>query len=262
MGTAERHAELWGARPRDWAEAQEGQVLPLYEAVLDAVGAASGVRLLDVGCGAGLASQLAAERGAEVSGFDATGPLLEVARERVPDGDFRVGDMESLPYDDDSFDVVVGFNSFQFAGDTAGALREAARVAVAGAPIAVATWGQVDQCEAAVVLRAQGSLLPPPPPGAPGPFALSEPGALEAFVEQAGLHAGESHDVECVWRYPDVETAMRGLKAAGPGTAAIREVGEERVDEVLREALAPFTDGDGGVTIRNVFRYQVATASA
>ncbi len=262
MGTAERNAALWGARPRDWAEVQEGQVRPLFEAVLDEVGIAEGTRLLDVGCGAGMACQIAAGRGAVVSGFDATEPLLEVARERVPGGDFQVGEMERLPYDDDSFDAVVGFNSFQFAADPGNALREARRVARPGAPVAVATWGRPEQCEATTVLEAQRVLMPPPPPGAPppGPFALSEPGALEGFVEQAGLRAGESRDVETVWRYPDVETAMRGLKSAGPGTAAIREVGEERVEEVLREALARFTGGDGAVTITNVFRYLVATA--
>lgn len=258
-GTAERNAALWGARPRDWAEVQEGQVRPLYEAVLDELRIGAGTRLLDVGCGAGMALQLAAERGARVSGFDATAPLLAVARERAPDGDFRVGDMESLPWDSGSFDAVVGFNSFQFAADPAVALGEAARVAVPGAPIAIATWGREDQCEARAVLQAQGTLLPPPPPGAPGPFALSQPGALDGFVERAGLRAGESRDVECVWRYPDVETAMRGLKAAGPATAAIREAGEERVDEVLRGALGPFTGDDGAVAIRNVFRYTVAS---
>jgi SAM-dependent methyltransferase len=260
MGSAERNAALWGARPRDWADVQEGQVRPLYDAVLDELRVGDGTRLLDVGCGAGMAAQLAAERGARVSGFDATEPLVEVARERVPEGDFRVGDMESLPYGDDSFDAVVGFNSFQFAADPGTALREAARVGVAGAPIAVATWGRADQCEARAILGAQGTLLPPPPPDAPGPFALSEPGALDRLLEQAALTASEPREVETVWRYPDVETAMRGLKGAGPATAAIRAVGEERLDEVLREALAPFTSEDGTVVLRNVFRYVVASA--
>jgi len=259
MGTAERNAALWGARPRDWAEVQEGQVRPLYDAVLDELRIGDGTRLLDVGCGAGLAAQLAAERGARVTGFDATEPLVRVARERVPEGDFRVGDMERLPYDDDSFDAVVGFNSFQFAADPAAALREAGRVAVPGARIAIATWGPEERCEARMVLRAQGELLPPPPPGAPGPFALSEPARLRELLESAGLRAGDPRDVECVWRYPDVETAMRGMKAAGPGTAAIRAAGEERVDEVLRGALEQFRQDDGTVTVRNVFRYSIAT---
>src|SRR4051795_1044657 len=99
-GTGAKQSDLWGARPRDWAEVQEIQVRPLYDAVFDAVEVDQYTRMLDVGCGAGLAAQLASERGARVAGFDATEPLLEVARERVPDADFRSGDMEELPFDD------------------------------------------------------------------------------------------------------------------------------------------------------------------
>jgi SAM-dependent methyltransferase len=262
-GTAARQSDLWGARPRDWAEVQEGQVRPLYDAVLDATRVDQYTRLLDVGCGAGMAAELAAERGAHVAGFDATEPLLEVARERVPDGDFRSGDMEELPFDDDAFTLVTGFNSFQFAGDPARALREAARVAEPGAPIAVGTWGRAEQCEAAVVLKASSELGPPPPPGrAPGPFALSEPGALEGFVEQAGLTAGDAVEVEAIWRYPDLDTALRGLTSAGPGTAAIRQSGEERVREALANALEPFGDGSGGYRLTNAFRYLIARSAS
>jgi SAM-dependent methyltransferase len=259
-GTAERQSALWGARPRDWAEIQEGQVRALYEAVLEETGVGSGTALLDVGCGAGMAAQMARKRGATVSGFDATEPLIEVARERVPDGDFRVGEMEQLPFDDDSFDVVVGFNSFQFAANPANALREAARVGKDGATIGVATWGRPEQCDLTSVLQSQSKLLPPPPPGAEGPFALSEPGRLEGFVEQAGLEPQKSEDVETVWRYPDLETILRGLTAAGPGTAAIRESGEERVRETLTAAVEPFRK-NGGYELRNVFRYLIARAA-
>lgn len=45
---------------------------PLYEAVFEQIGVDQGTELLDAGCGAGLAAQIAAGRGAIVSGFDAT----------------------------------------------------------------------------------------------------------------------------------------------------------------------------------------------
>src|ERR1700704_2251087 len=105
-GTAATQSDLWGARPRDWAEVQEIQVRPLYDAVFDATEVGHHTRMLAVGCGAGLGTQLARERGAPIAGCDATEPLLEVARERVPDGDFRSGDMEQLPFDDNSFSLV------------------------------------------------------------------------------------------------------------------------------------------------------------
>lgn len=66
--------------------------------------------MLEVGCGSGVFLRAAADRGARVSGLDASEALLEIARSRVPEADLRVGDMQFLPYGDDSFDVVAGFN--------------------------------------------------------------------------------------------------------------------------------------------------------
>ena len=63
MGTATINGELWGARAEPWSRIQEGQVLPLYEAVFEAVGLTTGTALLDAGCGSGLALQLATQTG-------------------------------------------------------------------------------------------------------------------------------------------------------------------------------------------------------
>ena len=61
-------------------------------------------RTLDVACGTGWLTQ---HLPGEISGLDASESMLEIARERVPDGDFRVGDALSLPFADDSFDRLV-----------------------------------------------------------------------------------------------------------------------------------------------------------
>jgi ubiquinone/menaquinone biosynthesis C-methylase UbiE len=169
---------------------QEGQMGPLFEAVLQKASLPAGASILDVGCGSGLFCQLAARQGSRVSGIDAARALLDIARERVPAGDFRAGEMEELPFEDREFDLVVGFNSFQFASSPVRALREAKRVARPGAAIAVAVFGTPQQTEAAAYLAALGSLLPYPPPGTNGPFALSFDGAIEALLAQAGLAAG------------------------------------------------------------------------
>jgi hypothetical protein len=60
-----------------------------------------------------MAALLASDRGAQVSGIDAAESLLTVARERVAAADFRLGDLQDLPFADGCFDVVTGFNSFQ-----------------------------------------------------------------------------------------------------------------------------------------------------
>src|ERR671937_2340012 len=168
-GSAQVQGELWGARARDWAEVQEPAQGGLYGPVLDAAGVGEGTRLLDAGCGSGVAAAIAHERGARVCGIDAALPLVEIARERVPGAVFQAGEIEELPYGDDGFDVVTGFNSFQYAADPVRALREARRVARPGGQIGIAVWGLPEETEALGFLKAMASLLPPPPPGAPGP---------------------------------------------------------------------------------------------
>jgi SAM-dependent methyltransferase len=258
--TGTRQRELWGERARDWVDVQEMQVTSLYEAALNAAGVEAGTRLLDVGCGAGGALGLAAERGADPAGLDATPQLLAIARDRLPGADLREGDIEELPWEDATFDVVTGFNSFQFAADPVSALTEARRVVRSGGPVVMATWGRPQDCEAAGYLQVVGSLMPPPPPGAEGPFALSEPGALEAVVTRAGLEVRDAEEVETIWIYPELESATRGLMSSGPVVAAIRYAGEERVREAVANYAAGYLTSDDSVRMRNVFRYVLASA--
>jgi SAM-dependent methyltransferase len=236
------------------------QVRALYERALDAADVTEGTRLLDVGCGAGGALGLAVQRGAATAGLDATPELLAIAAERVPDADLREGDLEELPWGDESFDVVTGFNSFQFAGDPLAALGEARRVARSGGSIVMATWGRPEDCEAAVYLQRAGALMPPPPPGAEGPFALSEPGKLEALVERAGLEVVGAEEVESVWSYADVDETVRGLGSAGPLVMAARHSGEEAVRQMIEGFARENADEGGAVRLRNVFRYILARA--
>jgi SAM-dependent methyltransferase len=175
---------------------------PVYEAVLERAGVKSSTRYLDVGCGAGMAAQIAAARGAQVSGIDAAEALLQIARWRTPGGNFRQSDLEELPFDDHSFDVVTGFNSFQYAGNPAVALGEAQRVTKPGGTVGIVTWGNPDGMEAASLVAAVRPLMPPPPPGAPGPFALSDESALRKFASDAGLKPVEVFDVDSPFVYP------------------------------------------------------------
>jgi SAM-dependent methyltransferase len=191
---------LWGARVKDWTEVQEPTARPLFDAILEATGTGRGTALLDVGCGAGLMCQLAAARGATVSGFDAAEPMITMARSRVPSGDFRIGDMESLPFADNSFDVVTGVNSFQYAANPVRALAEACRVVKTRGSVVIATWGRPEDCQAAAYLAALRPLMPPAPPGAPGPFALSNRAALEAVVREGGLQPAGFHEVFAPYR--------------------------------------------------------------
>jgi len=256
--TAAVNGPLWGSRARDWAEVQEGIARPAYEAVLERTGVAAGTRYLDIGCGSGMVAQMAAARGARVAGIDAAGALLEIARERTPEGDFRVGDLEALPFGDGAFDVVTGFNAFQFAGNPAQALAQARRVTRPGGAVVIMTWGDPAGMQAVALITALRTLLPPPPPGAPGPFALSDEAMLRQFATGAGLAPVEVFDVACTMAYPDLATGLRGLDSSGIATRAREVAGEAAVSRAHAEALAPFRQADGGYRIQASFRCLLA----
>lgn len=256
--TSEANGRLWGARARDWADVQEGQCAAAYHAVLAHAGVGPGTRHLDVGCGAGMAATLSASLGATVAGIDAAEPLLEIARERTPLGDFRQGDLEGLPFEDASFDLVTGFNAFQFAGDPILALREARRVTRPDGRVVVMTWAEPAGMDAASLVAALKPLLPPAPPGAPGPFALSDVTALRALVVAGGLTPRDVFDVDTHWYYRSEAAALRGLGSSGVATRAIEHSGAEAFIAAHRAALAPFRQPDDSFRLGARFRCLVA----
>jgi ubiquinone/menaquinone biosynthesis C-methylase UbiE len=253
---AQVQRELWGGDPEGWAQFAEAHNRPLFEAVLDATGVQSGTRVLDVGCGTGLTLVLAAERGAHVAGIDITEGLLDVARERLPAADLRVADMESLPFDDESFDVVLGVNSFQFACDPMRALDEAARVCSPSGAVAASLFAAPERSESTAVHHALSKLSPPEQDANHAPYALSEPGNLEAAMQAAGLTVEASGEVPLAWAYASMDDAVRGLMSSAGAARAIRSAGAERVRAVLVDAMTPFQDpATGAVTMKNTFRW-------
>jgi SAM-dependent methyltransferase len=257
-GTAQVQGELWGARADDWAAVHEHNMSPAYEAVLDLVHAGPGVSILEVGCGSGTALRMAADRGADVTALDAAPAFVEHARRRVPGADVRVGDLQFLPYEDGAFDVVLGFNSFQYAADVPAALGEARRVLRAGGRLGVMVWGPRDQCELAPHLAAVGALMPPPPAGAPGPFSCSQPGALQGLVEAEGFGVTVVGDAAAAFVYPDEATALRGLLSAGPCVKAMAHAGESAVRDAVLGSIAPYRRKDGSYAFDNVWRFAIA----
>src|SRR5215211_7301852 len=242
-GSAAHNGELWGARAHDWAVVEQQQ-LPTYEEAIRRVDVRPGDRVLDVGCGSGVFLRAAADRGAQVFGLDASEPLLEIAREVAPEADLRLGDMQALPYDDDSFDVVAGFNTFFFADDMVAALREAGRVAKPGGPVVIQVWGRPERCDLTPMKDAIRSFLPSPSDAPPMP-ALYEPGALEVLAADAGLRPDESFDVSWAYEFEDDESTGRAMGSACMPVDAARAAGEEPVHRAIVESLAPHRRGDG-----------------
>jgi SAM-dependent methyltransferase len=258
-GSAGRWGPLWGARPEDWA-LSEDQQLPTYEQALARVGLEPGRRVLDVGCGAGAFLRLVAGRGARPYGLDASEALIELARRRLPGADLRVGEMEALPHEDDTFDLVTGFNSFFFANRIGAALREAGRVAKPGAPVVIQVWGPHERRDLEAMMAIAHPYLPPRPADAPPEPEYWRPGVLEELAAGAGLTPGEAFDVTWAYEYPDGETLGRAMMAPA-GIAAL--VGPEREREVrsaIVEGLAPFRTREGGYRLQNDFHLLVAHA--
>ena len=201
---------------------------------------------------------MAAAQGALVSGIDATDALLKIARRRTRTGNFRVGDMEALPFADASFDFVTAFNSIQFAESPLNALRQARRMLKPEGILAIAIWGSPQQAEAAVCLKGLAALVPPAPANAPGPFSLSGPDVLDSLVSQSGFESYRKDEVDCLFSYPDLKTLAQGLLASGPGAAAKAEVGAVKARNALAAAAAPYKTASGGYEFRNRFRYMLA----
>ena len=266
-GSASSQSTLWNERARDWADVMEGWSgwgIPVYRHVLEHVTVDRGTSLLDVGCGAGRFSRIAADRGATVSGLDATASFVEIARERVPDGDFRVGEMEELPWADDSFDVVTGFNSFFIAADMVNALREARRVARPGASVAMTVFGRPERCQSTAVFSTLGQFMPGTAGSAAGEEAeapgLHEEGTLEARATDAGLSPTQAGYLHYAEEYPNLETMLRGYLAAPPFVRAARAAGDDAVREALVEAFRPLQTSAGRYRLEDEVRYLIATA--
>jgi len=122
----------------------------------------------------------------------------------------------------------------------------------------VITFGSPEGMEAVALLTALKPLLPPPPPGAPGPFALSDDAVLRRFAVDAELEPVEVFDVDSPWIYADLTAALRGLTSTGNSVRAMERVGEEAVRQAYERAFAPFRQPDGSYRASAWFRCLVA----
>ena len=159
-------------------------------ALLDAVSAARGARLLDVATGPGFIAQAAADRGAEVVGLDFASAMVAEARLRHPTVTFREGDAEALPFADATFDAaVMNFGLLHLARPDA-AIAEARRVLRAGGRYAFTVWASPERAVAfGLALRAIeefGNARVPLPEGPPF-FRFSDERATRTTLASAGF---------------------------------------------------------------------------
>jgi ubiquinone/menaquinone biosynthesis C-methylase UbiE len=130
-------------RYRAWRKRTLGAVTEQLEmaAVLEFLSPVEGKRILDAGCGDGVYSLAATERGALVTGVDLSEDMLAAVRARSAARgvavDWRQGDVMALPFPDSSFDLAIAITLLCLVPDPRTAVRELARVLVPGGRLVI-----------------------------------------------------------------------------------------------------------------------------
>ncbi len=245
----------WGARAPEWAYLFEPYARPANDVIFDQLDVRHGTRLCDVACGAGMAANTARRRGAVVAGLDASASLIDIARARTPDGDFRVGDMFALPFKDGSFDAATSFNGIWNGCEAA--LEEVRRVLIPDGRFGMTFWGAYDRLGLMPYFLKIIELSPPS-----HQLATTEMGetqdVAERMLQSTEFRVLEHGTTDVVNEWPDVATAVRALAAAGPSVPAIDAVGYDNFCRELDSVIAPLCEPGLGVRIASEFGWITA----
>jgi SAM-dependent methyltransferase len=234
--------EGWGRKAADFATLSETANCREYAALHHLLGVGHGDRLLDVACGAGLAIELAAVRGADCAGIDASARLAAVARDRSPRADIRVGDMHALPWDDGAFTVVTSFRGIW--GTTPAALAEVWRVLRPGGRIGLTVWGHLKVSPGAWALTPFQLAAVPKMAHQAAMVALGRPGRGEELLARRGFTDVQRRTVPFAWEFADPRSFARALASTGPAYEAIQHVGEPAFTAAaVQVAAAQVRDG-------------------
>jgi SAM-dependent methyltransferase len=259
----EESLETWGEMARGWEDRREWMldVTGLVNKWLaDKADPQPGQTILDLAAGTGDLGFLIADRVGDegrVISTDFAPEMVEVAR-RVGAGrgvkgvEHRVLDAERMDLEDDSVDGVVCRWGYMLMADPGAALKETNRVLRAGGPLAFAVWMTPDRnpwaAIPAMTLVKRGH-VPPPEPGAPGIFALGDPGRIRELVTGAGFGEPQLEEITFDFRYSDFDDLWDALvRLAGPLARAVNALPDDErraTREAVREDVAPFRNDDG-----------------
>jgi ubiquinone/menaquinone biosynthesis C-methylase UbiE len=178
--------EMWGAG--DYPAIAELIAQAGMKAV-EAAAVSGDDTVLDVACGTGNATLPAAKTGAKVTGLDLTPSLLEAGKAAAADAGVEIewveGDAEQLPFEDDSFDVVMSVFGSMFAPDHKTAAAEIARVMKPGGRMAICAWtpdGNVGR-----FFGVTASHMPPPPEGFQPPVLWGDEEHVRELFDGTGV---------------------------------------------------------------------------
>jgi SAM-dependent methyltransferase len=153
--------------------------------------------VLDIGCGSGTTTRAAARAASRgtVLGVDLSSRMLQLARERaaaeqLTNVTFEQCDAQIHAFPDSHFDVAVSRNGTMFFGNPAAAFKNIARAIKPGGRLVLLVWQALadnDWISTFRTILAAGRTLPVPPPTAPSPFSLSDPGRVRSLLTTAGF---------------------------------------------------------------------------
>ncbi len=242
-----------------------GTFEPLARFLLAWVAVPPGARVLDLACGTGIVARLVAPQvGPEgrVVGVDISRQMLRVARSVTPEDvavTYCAGDAGELPLEDESFDLVLCQQGFQFFPDKPRALREMHRVLAPGGRLALTVWRAVSAehqpyqwAKAAALSRHVG-----PEAGEKqrrlAHFFNGDGGQLRTLIQEAGFQSVDVRD--------EVFTSQKGLPeefVAEEDYADLSPPVRAAVVQSIRAAMGPFKN-DQGTAVPYGFHLALAT---
>jgi ubiquinone/menaquinone biosynthesis C-methylase UbiE len=240
------------------AEVYEERFVPaLFRPWGPAVAAAAlvqpGQRVLDVACGTGALTEAVCDRvkpAGSVVGLDANVRMLEVARRKQLDVEWREARAEALPFADAAFDAVVSQFGLMFFDDRVPALREMQRVLRPGGRLAVAVCDGLARSPGYAALadllrRLFGN---PVADAFRAPFALGDEGLLQQLCAQAGMPDADISRHAGTVRFPSIDALVATERACAWTLGGLLDDAQfSRLLAQSRAALAPFAAADGSV---------------
>jgi ubiquinone/menaquinone biosynthesis C-methylase UbiE len=225
------------------------------DAVLDAVEAGRGTRLLDVACGPGWLSAAAAQRGAIVTGLDFAQNMLTIARARCPDAAFHEGDAEDLPFEAGQFDAVVCSLGFPHFPNPERAIAEAFRVLTPGGRYAFTNWTPPARNPFMGLLfgavQTHGTVNVDLPLG-PSLFRFGDPAECERALRAGGFVSVSVTEIPMLWPFSAPEEVVPGVVAStarlGPLLSMQTEAQRRNIEHAIIEGARTYATG-GGVEI-------------